>query len=42
MPVLRGKKDSVHGNKPQIPDFLRVEPDADEQRYQKVSVSGYG
>jgi len=36
IPMLRGQRDAVHNKKPQIPDFLRVEPDADEKKYQKV------
>jgi hypothetical protein len=36
MTMLKGKKDVLHGNKPQIPDFLRVEPDEEEKKYQKV------
>ncbi|KAF5829902.1 hypothetical protein DUNSADRAFT_15325 [Dunaliella salina] len=36
IPILRGKRDAVHNNKPEIPEFLRVEPDADERKYQKV------
>ena len=31
MPFLKGKKGGVSG--PQIPDFLRVEPDEQEKRY---------
>lgn len=32
MPFLKGKKGGV-GSGPQIPDFLRVEPDEQEKRY---------
>lgn len=37
MPLLRGKKDAIDGGK-HIPDFLRVQPDEDEKKYNKVTL----
>lgn len=34
------KKQGLGGKGPQIPDFLKVEPDADEKRYNQVGWVG--
>ncbi len=34
--MLKGQRDAMHSSRPHIPDFLRVEPDAEEEKYKKV------
>ena len=41
MTVLRAKKD-VLGGGPRIPDFMKVEPDEQEKKYQQARISETG
>jgi hypothetical protein len=38
--VLKGKKDVISGATPQIPDFMRVQPDENDKRLLQVTDIG--